>query len=373
MTFHFRNAQRGVIAALFIAASHAGCARAADPPAQADKPHHRESGFQNNDIEFVPRSGWDLLRWQWHAARQGLPKPALTPTPVATPDLAFLRANAQAGDAMQPSVTWIGHATVLVQQAGLNLLTDPQFSPRASPVAWLGPQRAQPPGIALAELPHIDVVVVSHNHYDHCDLPSLRALQAQPGGPPLVVVPLGVKALLADAGIGPVVELDWWQAHRVRGLEVVLTPVQHWSGRGLGDRLQSLWGGYALLSTDAHVFFAGDTAYSKDFAAIRQHFADRQGDGGFDMALIPIGAYEPRWFMKDQHVDPEEAVRIHLDLGARRSLGVHWGTFELSDEALDEPPRALARARRKLNVPDTAFFVLAIGQTRHLARRGEAQ
>jgi N-acyl-phosphatidylethanolamine-hydrolysing phospholipase D len=227
--------------------------------------------------------------------------------------------------------------------------------------------------VALADLPHIDVVIISHNHYDHCDLPTLKALQSQPGGPPLIVVPLGVKSLLEGVGIGPVVELDWWQSHRVGPLDIVLTPAQHWSGRSLLDRMQTLWGGYVLLSDDAHVFFAGDTAYSRDFAAIRQHFAARQQGRGFDMALIPLGAYEPRWFMKDQHVDPAEAVRIHLDLGARRSIGVHWGTFSLSDESLDEPPRALARARRDLNVPDTTFFVLAIGQTHPMTRRGDAQ
>jgi N-acyl-phosphatidylethanolamine-hydrolysing phospholipase D len=373
MSFHFCNALRPVLAAIALIAGSAGCTLAADPPASPGKPHHRESGYQNNDLEFVPKGGWEFLRWRWNAARQGLPRPALAATPVVAPDLAFLHTNAKAGAAMRPSVTWIGHATVLVQQAGLNILTDPIFSLRASPVSWLGPQRSQAPGVALADLPHIDVVIISHNHYDHCDLPTLKALQSQPGGPPLIVVPLGVKSLLEGVGIGPVVELDWWQSHRVGPLDIVLTPAQHWSGRSLLDRMQTLWGGYVLLSDDAHVFFAGDTAYSRDFAAIRQHFAARQQGRGFDMALIPLGAYEPRWFMKDQHVDPAEAVRIHLDLGARRSIGVHWGTFSLSDESLDEPPRALARARRDLNVPDTTFFVLAIGQTHPMTRRGDAQ
>jgi N-acyl-phosphatidylethanolamine-hydrolysing phospholipase D len=197
-------------------------------------------------------------------------------------------------------------------------------------------------------------------------------LAAQAGGPPLFVVPLGLKRWFASEGITSVVELDWWQSHKLGEVEVVLTPVQHWSGRSLGDRMETLWGGYALFAPQLHVFFAGDTGYSKDFADIRARFADRQGaaaGGGFDIALLPIGAYEPRWFMHEQHVNAEEAVRIHLDVGAKASLGIHWGTFELTDEPLDEPPQKLAQARRSLNVPDSSFFTLAVGQTRQLPPR----
>ena len=342
---------------------------AADP----SPPHHREGRFQNNYFEFAPRGLADLLRWQWQAARAGLPRPPQAPTPTVRADLDFLRANAIAGAAMLPAVTWIGHATVLLQMGGLNLLTDPIFSERASPVSFAGPKRAQPPGVALAELPHIDAVVVSHNHYDHCDAASLQALNAQSGGPPLFLVPLGLKAWLADIGISNAVELDWWQGHSLRGVDIVLTPVQHWSARHVTDRLQTLWGGWAFFASDFHAFFAGDTGYSKDFADIRSHFAARQKGGGFDLALVPVGAYEPRWFMKEQHVNPEEAVRIHLDLGARRSLGIHWGSFQLSDESLDEPPRALATARRALGVADADFAVTAIGQTVRMSRRGGGQ
>jgi N-acyl-phosphatidylethanolamine-hydrolysing phospholipase D len=285
------------------------------------------------------------------------------------PDLTFLRANAAAGKRMQPAITWIGHASVLAQFGGLTMLTDPIFSERASPLDFIGPKRAQPPGVALADLPHVDLVVVSHNHYDHLDLPSLRALAAQPGGPPVVIVPLGNKALLDGEGIANVVELDWWQGHSVGPAEVVLTPVQHWSARGLTDRMRALWGGFAVFTPHFQLFHAGDTGYSPDFKAIRQRFAERQRGGGFDLALLPIGGYEPRWFMRQQHVNPDEAVRIHRDLGARTSFGMHWGTFELTDESLDEPPRALADARRMHDVPDDDFFVLAIGQTRRLAPR----
>lgn len=351
-------------------------ASAAEPPASPEPQqarHHRAGGFQNNHIEFERKSLAELLSWRWQAARQGLPRAPSRPVPTVSPDLAFIRSNAAAGHAMQPAVTWVGHATVLAQLGGINVLTDPIFSQRASPMQWVGPQRAQPPGVALSELPHIDAVLISHNHYDHFDEDSLRHLNRQAGGPPLFLVPLGLKAALADFSITNVVELDWWQAHRIGSTEFVLTPAQHWSARGLTDSLQTLWGSWAVFAPDQHLFFAGDTGYSKDFRDISRHFADRQPDGGFDIALLPLGAYQPRWFMAQQHVDPMEAVRIHLDLRARASLGIHWGTFEMSDEALDQPPLDLAVARRAMGLHDSEFFVLAVGETRRLPRRGKAQ
>ena len=336
------------------------------------RPHHRPGGFQNNYAEFASKSLADVLRWRWDSGRKGLPPRPSAPTPQVEPELAFLHANAAAGAAMRPAVTWIGHATVLAQFGDLTLLTDPIFSARASPLGFAGPKRHQPPGIALDALPHIDVVLVSHNHYDHLDAASVRALSGQAGGPPLFVVPLGLKAWLADHGVHHAVELDWWERHAVGGVEVVLVPAQHWSGRGLNDRMQTLWGGFAVFAPDCHLFYAGDTGYSRDFADIRARFAERQtpaAGGGFDIALLPIGAYEPRWFMAPQHVNVDEAVKIHRDLGAKRSLGVHWGTFQLSDEALDAPPQALAAIRAAQRIPADEFFVLAIGETRTLSRR----
>jgi N-acyl-phosphatidylethanolamine-hydrolysing phospholipase D len=335
-------------------------------------PHHRDGRFQNNYVEFEPRGLLALLQWKWQAWRDGVPAAPKTPTPTIVPDLGWVQSNAKTGAAMVPTVTWIGHATVLLQLGGLNVLTDPMFSDRASPLSFLGPARAQKPGLWPHELPRIDLVVISHNHYDHLDQGSVKLLAQQTGGSPLFVVPLGLKKWFAGEGISHVVELDWWQSHRLRDVEVVLTPVQHWSGRSLGDRMETLWGGYAFFAPQLQVFFAGDTGYSKDFADIRARFADRQSaaqGGGFDIALLPIGAYEPRWFMQQQHVNAEEAVRIHLDLGAKASLGIHWGTFELTDESLDEPPRALAQARQALKVADNTFFTLAVGQTRRLTPR----
>ena len=237
---------------------------------------------------------------------------------------------------------------------------------------FAGPKRMQPPGLALTELPHIDVVVISHNHYDHLDRASVFALSQQAGGPPLFLVPLGLKAWMAGIGVDNVRELNWWQSAMVGGVEFVLTPVQHWSARSFSDRYDTLWGGWAVFGADFHWYYSGDTGYSKDFADTRTRFADRQSPargGGFDLALIAVGAYEPRWFMKEQHLDPAEAVQVHVDLGAKRSLGVHWGTFNLTDEPLDQPPRDLAVAREAARLAPEAFFLLAVGGTQKLARR----
>ena len=345
-------------------------ADASDVPAP---PHHRDGSYQNRYLEFEPKGLGKLLQWKLQASADGLPRAPAQAVPRVDPDLAFIRSNASAGAAMQPAITWIGHATALVQMGGLNLLTDPIFSERASPFSFVGPIRAQPPGLSLAQLPHIDLVLISHNHYDHLDRDSVRALNLQPGGPPLFVVPLGIKAWMADEGITNVAELDWWQSHRLGAAEVVLTPVQHWSGRSLSDRMHTLWGGYAVFAPDLHLYFSGDTGYSRDFADTHAQLAARHGtEGGFDLALIAIGGYEPRWFMSDQHVNPAEAVQIHRDLHAKRSIGVHWGSFELTDEALDEAPRALAQALQVSGLTRAEFGVLPIGGTERLVRRGAA-
>ena len=366
----------------------ASCAQAGAPQVGqgAAAPHHTASGFQNTHIANVSRGLGDLLRWRWQAWRDGLPPPPTRPTPVQAPDLALLQGyapawqqQAQNGIAPAPTVTWIGHATALVQAGGLQVLTDPVFSERASPVSWAGPKRKLPPGVAMEDLPSIDVVVISHSHYDHLDKESLVQLYQRSqrlGHATAFLVPLGLKSLLAGWGIAEVQELDWWQSARVETTDFFLTPVQHWSARGLFDRNHTLWGGWSVFGPDLHWYFSGDTGYSPDFAQTRQRFADRQTPeqgGGFDLALIPVGAYEPRWFMQRQHVNPAEAVRIHQDLGARHSMGVHWGTFELTDEPHDQPPRDLQAARDAAGLAPAAFFVLAVGETHALPARKAAQ
>lgn len=336
----------------------AGCATHVNPYYDASKAHHAPDGFRNNHIERVNKPLSDLVRWRIAAFRDGLPPPAKEPTPVTAPNLEQLKLRAA-------SVTWIGHATTLVQCGGLNVLTDPVFGERASPVTFAGPQRAQPPGIALADLPPIDVIVISHNHYDHLDVASVRSLSDKSEGRTLILVPLGLKPFLEREGVRNVIEMDWWDQRMVKGVEFHLVPVQHWSARGLNDRNQTLWGGWAVFAPDLRWYFSGDTGYSLDFADTHSRLNAKVKDRVlFDVALLAIGAYEPRWFMTEQHMNPAEALQAHKDLGARRSIGIHWGTFSLTDEPLDAPPRDLAAARRAMGVSDEDFFVVKIGETR---------
>ena len=370
---YYFNSIFGFIAPVIAALILMGCS-SVNPYYNPAKPHHSVSGFKNNYSADVTKGAGDFLRWQVERALAGLPKPPQTPTATVPPDLVFIQANAKT-PAMQPAITWIGHATMLVQADGLNVLTDPVFSDRASPVQFAGPKRAQPPGLAMEQLPPIDVVLISHNHYDHLDKNSVVALSKRGSSQTLFIVPLGVKDWFADLGITNVKELDWWDSVNVKGVEFNFTPVQHWSARSLGDRSQTLWGGWAVLGSAMHWYFSGDTGYSRDFIDTQKRFAERQTPaqgGGFDIALLAVGAYEPRWFMKEQHINPAEAVQIHQDLKAKRSVGVHWGTFELTDEPLDQPPKDLAAARTAANISDEAFFLLAVGQTRRVDKRTSA-
>ena len=341
-------------------------------PARA---HHTAEGFKNNYTGSVNKTFSELMRWQIERRAQDLPKPPALPVATLQPDLVAIKAYTGG----PPTITWIGHASMLVQAGGLNVLTDPIFSNRASPVQFIGPQRAQPPGVALADLPPIDVVLISHNHYDHLDKASVQEIARRSeamGKPTLFLVPLGMKPWFADAGIPHAIELDWWDTHTHRGVEFNFTPVQHWSSRSLVDRSQTLWGGFAVFAPDFHWYFSGDTGYSKDFADTQARFASRhqtaQG-GGFDLALLPVGAYQPRWFLTEQHINPEEAVKIHRDLQAKRSVGIHWGTFELTDESLDQPPKDLAAAAKVQGLKDDEFSVMAIGETRTLPARQSTQ
>ncbi len=255
--------------------------------------------------------------------------------------------------------TWIGHATWLLQTTRGNFLIDPVFSERASPVQWAGPKRVQPPGLALDALPPIAAVLLSHDHYDHCDTASLRSLAV--AHDPVFIAPLRHRDLLAAAGARKIAELDWWDVQAVAAdLTVTFTPSQHWSNRFGTRRNHRLWGGFFLTLGSApktkRVWFAGDSGYDAEtFRAIAQR------SGRPDLALIPIGAYEPRWFMAPMHLNPAEAVATHRDVGAKRSLAMHWGTFQLTDEPREAPVQALAVALQDARVPADEFRVIAPG------------
>jgi N-acyl-phosphatidylethanolamine-hydrolysing phospholipase D len=266
-------------------------------------------------------------------------------------DGAPLRENARHS---VPTVTWIGHATLLVQMEHITFLTDPIWSDRPSPIPLIGPGRYVEPGLRMGDLPDIDFVVISHNHFDHLDLPTLKALSDR--SPDTVFyVPLGNGELLRKHSIDNVQELDWGQAASYREVTVHCLPSQHWSKRSLTDDRTALWASWAVTGSNRRFYFAGDTGYFPGFEAIGEKL------GPFDLAALPIGAYEPREMMRESHMNPEEAIRAAMDLRSVRALAMHYGTFDLSDEPLAEPPRRFAEAAEKSSA---AAWLLAIGETR---------
>jgi L-ascorbate metabolism protein UlaG (beta-lactamase superfamily) len=326
----------------------------------------KEEGIYQNRYAVTGTRG-SFLMWQLERLWRGIPKAPSRPILPVKPDLDFIRGNRD-----ETAITWVGHATLLLQLDGLNILTDPMFSDYASPIPPLGPKRNQPPGVALSDLPHIDVVLVSHNHYDHMDLQSLRQLALQPGGPPRFYVPLGDDAWFRDNVPGTIIEgpqrnvfaMNWDETETLPGrtadMAIHFLAVQHWSARTLWDRNETLWGSWALIHPKFRFWFSGDLGYSKDTVDIGRQF------GEFDLAAIAIGAYEPRWFMTRYHVDPDEAVQVMKDVHARQAVGVHWGTFQMSDEPLEQPPSDLATAVAARGMKPDDFFVMRHGETRRL-------
>jgi N-acyl-phosphatidylethanolamine-hydrolysing phospholipase D len=275
--------------------------------------------------------------------------------PDRTPnDGAFLRENA--GHSV-PTVTWIGHATLLVQLEHVTFLTDPIWSNTPSPVPLIGPTRYVAPGLRMEDLPAIDFVVISHNHFDHLDLPTLKSL-TKLNPHTLFYVPLGNAALLRNAGIENVEELDWGQTATYKGVTVHCLPSQHWSKRSLTDTRKALWSSWAVTGAERRFYFAGDTGYFPGFADIGERL------GPFDLAAVPIGAYEPTAMMQGSHMNPEEALRAATDLRAKRAVAMHFGTFDLSDEPIDEPPRRFRAAAQRSDLGEDSAWVLDIGETR---------
>ena len=252
-------------------------------------------------------------------------------------------------------VTFIGHATFLIQTPLGNIITDPIYSQRAGPFNVMGPRRVRQPGVRFEDLPPIQIVLLSHNHYDHCDLRTLRALRKRFN--PLVITPLGNSKLVRSTGLRRVEELDWWQASTSSAVPLTLTPAHHFSARTPFDRNRGLWAGFMLTMAGLRIYFAGDSAYSPLFRGIHRNL------GRPDVALMPIGAYEPRWFMQAVHMNPAEAVQAHLDLQAAQSIGMHFGTFQLTIEGIDEPLQALEAACRANAVPSPQFRTLPFGDS----------
>lgn len=254
-------------------------------------------------------------------------------------------------------LTFVNHATFLIQLEGLNILTDPIWSKRASPFRRLGPARVREPGVQFDDLPEIHVVLLSHNHYDHLDVETLKSISRR--FDPVVLLAAGDKQLVASTGLNRLHEFDWWEEIQIQsGIKITFTPAQHFSARGLFDRQKSLWGSYMIQSAGRRIYFGGDSGYSNHFSDIKRKL------GPPDIAMLGIGAYEPRWFMKPVHMNPAEAVKAHIDLEAKQSIGMHFGTFHMSAESIDEPPTDLKAALSKEGIPESRLVTLHEGETR---------
>lgn len=311
----------------------------------------------------MPSNG-DLLRWRRERLSSAIPPtPTAASFPRAAPDIV-----SRTG-ATELVATWVGHSSWLLQVGGCNILTDPQWSERASPVQWAGPRRMTPPGISFDLLPPIDVVLLSHDHYDHLDVPTVRRLNRRFGERLVWVTPLGYTGWFRRFGIEPV-EMDWWERRSIgavgSALEVVCLPAQHWTSRTPWDRMKRLWCSWAVSGGGRAVYFGGDSGWFPGYPQIGEAV------GKLDLTLLPVGAYAPRWFMQPSHMDPADAVRAFTEIdgaaGAGVMAGMHWGTFRLTDEDPLEPPIKLLDAWRWAELPDERLWIPAIGETRRIDR-----
>ena len=306
--------------------------------------------FYNNYIDHKMTTFKQF--WKW---RKESKKPEPMSFPLAKNDPTFLQENRS-----QKTLTWIGHASFLIQIDGINILTDPHLTKRASPVVFAGPSRTTPPGLDINDLPEIDVIVISHNHYDHLDYQTiLNITRKQITNQPLILVPLKLKKLVESFGARNVKELGWWDTTNFKNLNIHAVPVQHWSNRSFNTN-KTLWCGWVFENKNFKCIFVGDTGYSKDFATIQQRF------GHMDISLIPIGAYAPRWFMKYHHCNVDEAIQIHKDLKSKKSIAMHWGTFQLTDEPMDEPVKLLKKLTIEKNLLSNEFIAMTHGETKIL-------
>lgn len=292
--------------------------------------------------------GWaDIVRLMWTGGMR---------TRLDQADhIPVLRTGIPPVDPGKTALTWVGHATYLVRTEGATVLTDPVWSSRIPGV----PRRLTPPGVAFDELPELDAVLITHNHYDHLDAPTMRRLNRDTA----LVVPAGLGAWFRRRRFTYVVELDWWESVRIAGLRFTFVPARHWSRRMPWDACRSLWGGWIITGARHRLYHAGDTGYGPHLAEIGQWYP------GIDVAMLPIGAYEPQWFMREVHMTPEEAVLAARDVGARHMASMHWGTFALSREPVEEPVQRLREAWRTAGHDAAKLWDMAIGETRNLSER----
>lgn len=319
--------------------------------------HHTDSGFTNPWEGEQPTARFrDVLKFMWeHPMGRPRYKTSVGTIPVSEPNWAAIESP---GDSLV--ITWLGHATFLIQIGGKNILTDPNLSERASPVSWAGPRRVTRPGMTVDQLPRIDAVLISHNHYDHLDAQTVK--QIGPG--PTWYVPLGMQKWFSRRGVSRVVELDWWQADTSLGnVKILATPSKHFSSRTMLDRDKTLWLSWLIEVEGRKIYFAGDTGYGPHFKEIGT------AEGPIDVALLPIGAYAPRWFMSPVHVDPAEAIQAQIDLHAQRSVAMHWGTFLLSNEPLLEPPQRFRQHANAAGMDADQAVVLRHGETLIVPRK----
>ena len=315
--------------------------------------HSDGSRFYNRDGSDKGLSNISQFLWQSLWNESAWPESLPNPEPSAIPD--------RVEDGIR--ATYINHATILIQVDGLNILTDPIWSERASPVTFAGPKRIRPPGIAISELPEIDLILISHNHYDHLDTETLRQLRQQQEEEPFIVSGLGNAALLRSLGYEHAIELDWSDSTSVENATVHFVECQHRSARGVFDQMRTLWGSFVVETSEGNIYFAGDTGYSPHFKEQGERF------GSFALSILPIGAYEPRWFMKDIHLNPVEAVQAHIDLHSEQSLGMHFGVFQLTWEPFDQPLIDLSAALEANRIDARRFWALEPGQARVVAPR----
>ena len=320
-------------------------------------PHHTEEGFKNLHGPEKQSGFFDYWYMRWFGDTEWADQSQqVDAIPFEQTNLARITRP----DPEQRQVTWIGHSTFLLQYQGQSVLTDPIFSDRASPISFMGPQRLTELPLKLSDLPPIDAVIISHDHYDHLDADTIEAL----GNSTHYYVPLALKSWFIEQGIAEqnVTELDWWQgAANSEQLRVHATPSQHWSGRSLWDRFETLWSSYVIDIGDWRIWFGGDTGYNPiQFKEIGNVFDN------IDLALMPVGAYLPRWFMKMPHVDPQQATLIHRDIGAKRSITMHWGAFQLAAEGIPQTLNDIKQARTDAGLTDSEFRIMPVGATETL-------